>query len=144
MLTLVTSKIGELPVRELLESAVFSDPEALEQALKLYGSNEDYELYAFVDEDEYVGLIGGCMNSARQLEIIHLAVRPEDRLKGYGRGLILEIIIEKKPTVVFTVTDEEGAEFFRNVGFQVMSSTLTDSGLEQFRCIYEVEEENED
>lgn len=144
LLTRVTSKVDVSPVKDLLESAVFSDPEALEQAVKLYSSDKNYELFAYVDEDEYVGVIGGCMNSDRQLEISHLAVRPEDRMKGYGRGLVLEVILEKKPTAVFTVTDEEGAEFFRNVGFQVMGSHPSNGGPEQFRCLYEVDEESED
>ncbi|WP_229753271.1 GNAT family N-acetyltransferase [Paenibacillus segetis] len=139
----MTSKVDASPVKELLESAVFSDPEALEQAIKLYSSNGEYELYAYVDEDEYVGLIGGRMNSDHQLEIIHLAVRPEDRMKGYGRGLIVEMILQKQPTSVFTVTDEEGAEFFRNVGFQVMGFESNEGGLEQFRCFYEVDDEEE-
>lgn len=144
MLTLVTSKVNASPVKELLESAVFSDPEVLEQAVKLYSSDRNYELYAYVDEDEYVGVIGGCMNSDHQLEIIHLAVRPEDRMKGYGRGLILEIILQKKPRAVFTITDEEGAEFFRNVGFQVMGFHPNGGGPEQLRCVYEVDEETEE
>lgn len=144
MLTLVNSKVEASPVKELLESAVFSDPDAVEQAVNLYITDGNYELYAYIDEDEYVGLIGGRMNSELQLEIIHLAVRPEDRMKGYGRGMILDIIIQKKPTAVFAFTDEEGAEFFRNVGFQVMGFDSNDSGLEQFRCVYEVDEETED
>ncbi|MNO00759.1 hypothetical protein D3C81_2207130 [compost metagenome] len=78
------------------------------------------------------------------MEILHLAVRPEDRQKGYGRGLLLEVLDKKNPDTLFAVTDEDGADFYRNVGFEVTGFTEgVENGRELFRSVYRVEEEVE-
>ncbi|MNN35112.1 hypothetical protein D3C81_1489510 [compost metagenome] len=114
----------------------------MEQASQQYSSSADNELFAFEDEGEFLGIIG-CRYHINDLQILHLAVRPEDRLKGYGRGLLLEILDKKNPDSLFAVTDEEGADFYRNVGFEVTGFTDTSSGSELFRCVYQAEEETE-
>ncbi|MNZ52096.1 Acetyltransferase (GNAT) family protein [compost metagenome] len=143
MLVQVNDKVKDPQIRELLEYAVFFDTDQLEQVCSLYEETKDNELYALEDEGEIIGLVG-CKYHSNDLEILHLAVRPEDRLKGYGRGLLLEILDKKNPDLLFAVTDEDGADFYRNVGFQVTGFTEgLNNGRELFRSVYQVEEEAE-
>ncbi|MNO46122.1 Acetyltransferase (GNAT) family protein [compost metagenome] len=143
MLVQVNDKVNDPEIRELLEYAVFFDTDQLEQACNLYKTTRDNELYALEDDGEIVGLVG-CKYHSNDLEILHLAVRPEDRLKGYGRGLLLEILDKKNPDLLFAVTDEEGADFYRSVGFEVTGFTEgLEKGRELFRSVYRADEEAE-
>ncbi|MBA9087831.1 N-acetylglutamate synthase-like GNAT family acetyltransferase [Fontibacillus solani] len=143
MLVQVNDKITDSQIRELLEYAVFFDTDQLEHVCNLYKLTNDNELYALEDEGEIIGVVG-CRYHSNDLEILHLAVRPEDRLKGYGRGLLLEILDKKNPDILFAVTDEDGADFYRNVGFEVTSFTEgLENGRELFRSVYRAEEEAE-
>ncbi|WP_435921325.1 GNAT family N-acetyltransferase [Paenibacillus sp. DYY-L-2] len=143
MLVQITEFPPKPEIRELMEYAVGFEPELEEQAWKTYGSSRNAELYAYEDEGERIGLIGVEQDNQGQLNILHLAVRPEDRLKGYGRGMILDMLLLKKPQTVTAVTDDEGADFFRNIGFSVSGFIGQAGGAEMFRCFYEAEAEEE-
>lgn len=109
----IKARLAEPGVQELLECAAVFDPQALEEANSLYASNEAYELFGYEVDEELVGLIGFRLHAAsRVLEIVHLAVRPEERLKGYGRGLVLLALTHASPERLVAVTDEESADFF--------------------------------
>lgn len=140
MLIHINSEPVEPAVQELMEIAAGFDPEQQEEMWSRYRSGREAELYAYQDNEEWIGLIGIEMLSPERMDIMHLAIRPEDRLKGYGRGLILEAIILKKPKLVTSVTDEEGADFFRNIGFSVTGFFAAPEQPELFRCVYEAEE----
>lgn len=140
MLNHINSEPVDPAVRELMEIAAGFDPEQQEEMWFRYRSGREAELYAYQDKEEWIGLIGIEMLSPERMDIMHLAIRPEDRLKGYGRGLILEAIVLKKPKLVTAVTDEEGADFFRNIGFSVTGFFAAPGQPELFRCVYEAEE----
>ncbi|MBQ4898878.1 GNAT family N-acetyltransferase [Paenibacillus sp. Marseille-P2973] len=142
MLVRVTSFPVQSDIAELMEYATRFDSEQEKKAWELYESGA--ELYVFEEEGENIGLIGFTTGSSGQMDILHLAVRPEDRLKGYGRGLIVEALLLKQPKVVIAVTDEEEADFFRNIGFTVNGFNPGPDEPEQFRCVYESEEPAED
>ncbi|MED4955706.1 GNAT family N-acetyltransferase [Paenibacillus macerans] len=139
----INSRVDEPQIRELLEYAVVLEPAALEEALALYRSGAG-QLYGYEDEGEVVGVIGFRVNDSRVLEIIHLVVRPESRMQGYGRGLVLLALSHANPESIASVTDEEGAQFFRSIGFQITGLGGGPYGEERFRCVYNVDEENED
>lgn len=144
MLVQVNHRISESQIRELIEYAVFFDDEQLERACDLYmNSSSHNQLFGLEDEGELVGVIGCHMNDSEELEILHLAVHPESRGNGYGRGLLLELLSKKSPSLLFAVTDEEGADFFRNVGFVITGQAGDLAGQEIFRCVYDVEEDHE-
>lgn len=140
----INSRVDEPGVQELLECAVVFDPDALETAVRLYREGDPYKLYGYVEEDGIAGLIGFRVNALRTLEIAHLAVHPEQRMKGYGRALVLLALTEAGPERMEAVTDEEGADFFRSIGFQITGFRDEAAGEERFRCIYEVNENEEE
>ncbi|AOZ94155.1 GNAT family N-acetyltransferase [Paenibacillus crassostreae] len=143
MLVNVKSYINKPEVAELLSYAVFPDDKSLKAAIQLYEETESLQLYSYEDEKLLVGLIGYEINEERVLTVHHLAVMPENRLKGYGRGIFFELINVQKPSQIIVETDEEAVEFYRNIGFVVYSLGEVHPGVERFRCIYEVEDEEE-
>lgn len=128
---------------QLLSYSVFPDPDQLQDTLQSYEQDEQYELYGFVEEQYIIGLIGFTFHEDGELEIRHIAVQPDCRGAGYGRGLILEAIHLVKPVTVVAETDEESVDFYRNIGFEVVSLGENHSGVERFRCLYESDEKED-
>lgn len=140
MLMDVKARIDEASVKELMSLAVFPDPENLEETLDAYKSDDDLELLALEDEDELIGIIG-IENIGKTIAINHMAVHPLYRGVGYGRGLILELIILKEPKEIIAEADEEAIEFYRSVGFSIHSLGEEFPGSERFKCVYIVDDE---
>mgnify|MGYP001055350367 CR=1 FL=1 len=140
----INSRVDEPAIRELLECAVVFDPDALESAVRLYRESDTYKLYGYEEEDGIAGVIGYRLNASKTLEITHLAVHPERRMKGYGRALVLLALTEAGPDRMEAVTDEEGADFYRSIGFQITGFQDEASGEERFRCIYEADVNDEE
>lgn len=139
MLINMTDSHWDHEVRELLEDTFYYDPPEVDKVMDQYRASGSQELYVFEDQEEFIGIIGFTMDEQNQLVITELVIHPQERLKGYGRGIILETIVLKNPSRIITVTDEDGADFFRNIGFQITGLPTNEEGMEQFRCIYEVE-----
>lgn len=143
MLVQITGSSADAELQELMEYATGCVPELEEQAWKIYDSPGEAELYVFEEDGKKIGLIGFKMVE-NQLDIMHLAVHPEERSKGYGREIIIAALLLKQPQFVSADTDEEGADFFRNIGFRVTGFIPPSGGAEQFHCVYEAEEVPED
>ncbi|MGE7823046.1 GNAT family N-acetyltransferase [Paenibacillus sp. NPDC093718] len=143
MLKDITMQAMQPEVKELLSYSVFPDPEAVDQAAAIYEKGPS-RLFGFEEDGLLLGVIGFDVDQD-ELTIRHLAVLPENRGKGYGRGLILELLLEvqPKPARVIAETDEEAVNFYRSIGFEVYSLGEKYPGVERFRCIYEVEESEE-
>ncbi|MBU5346479.1 GNAT family N-acetyltransferase [Paenibacillus lautus] len=143
MLKDITMQAMRPEVKELLSYSVFPDPEAVVQAVAAYETGPS-RLFGFEEDGLLLGVIGFDVDQD-ELTIRHLAVLPENRGKGYGRGLILELLLEvqPKPARVIAETDEEAVNFYRSIGFEVYSLGEKYPGIERFRCIYEVEESEE-
>lgn len=133
-------RLGDPIVEELIEYATLPEPEHVTAALEEYKQKDSLQLYGFEDEEQLVALIG-IDKQDEKVEIRHLAVLPENRLKGYGRGIISEMISAVKPEVVIAETDEEAVDFYRNIGFIVYSLGEKYPGVERYRCVFEIEDE---
>lgn len=145
MLTNVKMNVTDPQIAQLLEYAVLSDLELQKEATERYINDSQSELYAFQLENkpDYIGLIGFCMLEST-LVIQDLTVVPEYRLMGCAREIVLQILLQQQPERIVVNTDEVGADFFRNIGFVVTSAGETPQGLENFHCVYEVNEEEEE
>lgn len=144
MLIDVKSQLANEEIRELLEHAVHGDDEDLARTVQQYATDADCKLYAFQEEGKYIGIIGYRNVDGNSMELQHLTVHPEDRGMGYGRGILLDALVQESPARVFAETDEESADFFRSIGFQVTGFTKVPGGPEHFRCIYETDESEEE
>ncbi|WP_172194396.1 GNAT family N-acetyltransferase [Saccharibacillus qingshengii] len=141
MLQSVKEQARDPRVAALLELSVFPDPEHTERAIAFYEQEKDAELLAYIEKGEMLGIIGFRPGSDNELTITHLAVDPGSRGLGYGRGMLLELMVRERPERVVVETDEEAVDFYRSVGFSVMSLGISAAGLERFHCLYETEDE---
>ncbi|GAB6988848.1 GNAT family N-acetyltransferase [Paenibacillus pini] len=141
MLLNIKAYIRKPEVAELISYTVFPDDQSVEKAISQYENQDNMQLYGFEDQELLIGLIG-FERSEDSLIIHHIAVIPENRGIGYGRGMILELMTDQKPLRVIAETDEESVQFYRNIGFEVQSLGELFPGVERFRCVYEIEDEN--
>lgn len=139
MLKDITSRVNQLEIRELLGYAVFPDPDAVDNAIQFYRDSVQRKLYGYEEEGLIVGVIG-CTLDERVLTIHHIAVLPENRGKDYGRGMILELLLLHQAERIIAEPDEEAIGFYRSIGFEIYSLGEKYPGVERFRCVYEVED----
>ncbi|MBG9791578.1 GNAT family acetyltransferase [Paenibacillus dendritiformis] len=142
----VKPRLRETAIRELVELSVFPDPDKVEAVLKWYEQHPDHELWGYESEGEVAGIIGFRKQEKEQekeIEILHIAVHPELRGAGFGRGMILELIHQEQPDVVKAETDEEAVDFYRNIGFRIESRGEIYPGVERFTCTYETHPEEQ-
>ncbi|MGG3837196.1 GNAT family N-acetyltransferase [Paenibacillus thiaminolyticus] len=138
----VKPRLREAVIRDLIELCVFPDPDKVEAVLKTYDQNPGDELWGYESEAEVVGIIG-FRKHGKEIEILHIAVHPELRGAGFGRGMILELIHQEQPDVVKAETDEEAVDFYRNIGFVIESRGEVYPGVERFTCTYETHPEEQ-
>ncbi|QUL57483.1 GNAT family N-acetyltransferase [Paenibacillus tritici] len=133
--------VGTPQVNELLTYAVIDDPEALESTSAEYREQAAMQLCGWEEEGLLLGLTGFEETEDGSLDIRHIAVLPENRGKGYARGMILELVTTREPRYLVAETEDEiAADFYRSLGFMVYSLGENTAGIEMFRCVYEVEE----
>jgi ribosomal protein S18 acetylase RimI-like enzyme len=135
LFTSIKQRIKEEPIIELLSYCLFPDPDIIEEEIRRYQENEHMELYGYEEEGTWIAIIGFMMASDT-LVIKHISVDPGYRGLGYGRGLLLEVLELKKPSLMIAETEEEAVDFFRNVGFMISSLGQAYPAMERFRCEY--------
>lgn len=143
MFTDIRSMLDLEEVHELLGYSVYPDPDRLGEVVEEYRNDPDLRLYGLFDGDLLLGIVGYAVQENRVIELRHIAVRPDSRNTGYGRGMILEIIGTENPSRIIAETDEDAADFYRNIGFTIESLGETYPGVERFRCTYDAEETEE-
>jgi len=135
----VKGKLDQEEIVELLEYSVFPDPDAVAEAVKSYKEHSEFFLYGLEAEEEIVGIIGFELRGGGELIIRHLAVKPDARGLGFGRGLILETIALKQPAKIVVETEEDAVDFYRAIGFEIVSLGEKVPGVERFTCTYVTE-----
>lgn len=136
----IRSRLQEAQFTDLLSYSVFPDEDKLSSTVHEYQSNRNLEIYGYIVEQEVIAAIG-IEHSESIVYIRHLSVHPDYRGLGYGRGLLMELIDWKKPEHLIADTDEEAVEFYRSVGFSISSLGELFPGAEQFRCVYNINED---
>ncbi len=132
----IKSRLDESQFRELLSYSVFPDESRLIHTINEYQTNDDHEIYGYEADGEVIGMLGIKMCEGSILHILHLSVHPSFRGLGYGRGLLVELIEMKKPNQLMAETDLDAVDFYRNVGFSIVSLGETYQGVERFKCMY--------
>lgn len=144
MLVDVKGRLDQRQIYELLELSVFPDPDRLVAVLSEYKENPRLYLQGYEDNGEIIGIIGYETDEARIATIRHIAVHPDERGKGYGRGMVLHLLDAADPERIEAETDEDGVNFYRSIGFTVHSLGEKYPGTERFRCVYVVEPDEEE
>ncbi|WP_409344431.1 GNAT family N-acetyltransferase [Paenibacillus sp. MBLB4367] len=143
MLIDLKARLEEPAVQELLGLAIFPDPEKVQKAVDTYKHEDRAHLTGYENEGALVGLAGFRLDEAGVMEIKHIAVVPEERGKGYGRGIVLELLFQHNPAKIIAETDEEAVDFYRSIGFMIESLGEKYPGVERFACTY-ITEPDED
>jgi ribosomal protein S18 acetylase RimI-like enzyme len=142
MLIDIKPKIDDSNIQELIGLAVFPDPERINEAIDAYRNEKELEIMGYEWVEQIIGIVGYHMNDNGILELRHIAVTPEEQGKGFGRGIILELLHLKDPKVITVETDEETVDFYRSIGFTIESLGEKYPGVERFKCTYETEIED--
>lgn len=138
MLINLEARLDDRNIQEIVEYSVYSDSEKLVETIETYKNDPELELYGYEVEGEVIGIIGVRLNVKKELQIEHIAITPDNRGLGYGRGIILEVIELKAPTLITAETDEDSVNFYRNIGFEIESLGEKFYGVERFKCVYPV------
>jgi len=136
VLVSVKDRLDQPQIEELLGYAVFTDEKELAEVIGRYKTDERWKLLGYSEEGRIIGVIGYEMASPTILKLLHLAVDPPYRGLGYGRGMILELLELERPARIKAETDEEAADFFRNIGFEIVSLGERFPGVERFECSF--------
>ncbi|TBL79579.1 GNAT family N-acetyltransferase [Paenibacillus thalictri] len=143
MLVDVKNRLDEEAIQDLISYSIFPDPDRLEQTVATYREDAALKLYGCESEGEIIGIIGWNTDDNNVITIRHIAVRPDCRGAGFGRGLILEALELATPAAIIAETDEEAVDFYRSIGFQVESVGEKYPGVERFKCVYMTDEDSE-
>lgn len=143
MINDIKDRLDDPNIQELIGYAVFPDPDQLAKTIAAYGTDPKLQLLGYISEGDVIGVVGFAISEANELTIEHIAVLPEMRGGGYGRGMILELLHLKAPKAIFAETDEEAVHFYRSIGFTVESLGEKYPGTERFLCSYYVDEAGE-
>lgn len=142
MLRDIKNNLEDATILELIESAAYPDPERFTSTLNTYSNDPELEIQGYYLEEQVIGVIGYRMNDHNILELMHIAVLPEERLHGFGRGMILEVLTLKEPKEIIAETDEFSVNFYRSIGFTIESLGEKFPGVERFKCTYATEIED--
>jgi ribosomal protein S18 acetylase RimI-like enzyme len=136
MLVDLKARLDEPEVKLLFAAAMFADDNEVQTRLDRYKKEEQLQAWGIESEGDLIAVIGYQRVQDNTLEILHIAVSPDERGHGYGRGIILETIEREKPEVVIAETDEDAVDFYRNIGFMIESLGEKYPGVERFMCTF--------
>lgn len=123
-------------VKNLLSECMWSDEERINAEVTKYLQDESRELYGRFLNDELVGLIGVIHGSIGEVELKHIAIKPEYRGKGLGRKLIHEYVEAKNIVKMKAETDKDAVGFYTKLGFKIVSLGEKYPSVERFECIF--------
>ncbi|KON87172.1 reductase [Sporosarcina globispora] len=83
------------------------DLKKLQQTMKQYESEEDWQLFLWKEGEDIIGLVG-VTSSDQTMEIQHISVNPSHRHQGIGKTMI-KALAELYPGKTLTSTDETEA-----------------------------------
>lgn len=140
MLQDMKSRLHEAEVQQLIEMSVFPDPDHVSRTIEQYRTSGEMRMMGYESEGQLVGIVGYRIEESDRMILRHIAVLPEVRGAGFGRGMIMELLHQFNPVSIEAETDEEAVEFYRSIGFRIESIGEKTPGTERFLCTYEAVE----
>ncbi|CAI9387976.1 MULTISPECIES: GNAT family N-acetyltransferase [Bacillaceae] len=64
------------------------DLKVLQQTIKQYESDENWQLFLWKDEEDIIGLIGVIFEDEASITIHHISVNPSHRHQGVGKSMV--------------------------------------------------------
>ncbi|MCU6711558.1 GNAT family N-acetyltransferase [Paenibacillus sp. J5C_2022] len=127
--------VSDQELYKFLTYCMFPNEERIFQQCKLYKTSEDRSLHGIYSKDILVGIIG-LIHHPDEIEIKHIAIETEYRHKGIGQELV-KAISELYPDLeLIAETDKDAVDFYKKVGFTIISLGEKYPGTERFKCVY--------
>jgi len=122
-------------VKDLLDMAMGRPtPENINKFLDGFYSEKGHNLFIALDKVEITGIMGLDDTASPYGWILHLAVRPDVRMRGIGRKLIVDTMKALSLKSVALETDQDAIGFYRACGFEVVEIKSRWPGVRRFRC----------
>lgn len=103
----------------------------------LYCQSSVHKLYGYYLEDKVIGCIGLEFLEQSRCEIKHIAVSPNHRGKGIG-SIMIDFVKDKHfLSFISAETNKDAVNFYKNLGFKIVSLGEKYPGVERFKCILE-------
>ena len=83
-----------------------------------YMSNDAIHIFGSYDNKRITGIIVINHNQDGSHEIKEIAVAPEYRNRGIGKGLIQYVCDELSISMLYAETDDDAVDFYRHCGFE--------------------------
>jgi ribosomal protein S18 acetylase RimI-like enzyme len=123
-------------VRDLLAECMWPDDGRINNEFLHYMNADSRILFGKIINNVLVGLIGFTFLSAYQIELRHIAVKQGYRNQGLGKGMLTDILEERKLIEIVAETDKNAVNFYRRTGFHITSLGEKYPGVERFHCVF--------
>lgn len=83
------------------------DIKKLQQTIKHYDADENWQLFLWKEEEDIIGLLGGVWIDDKNFEIHHLSVNPSHRGQGIGKSMVKAVkeLFPEKHIIANEVTE---------------------------------------
>lgn len=105
-----------------------------EETLRAYRQDDRQILFIALAQGRVVGCMG-IRPTPDHVVVQHLAVLPEAQAQGVGRRLMKEVRV-RFPLNMEAEADEASVEFYRRLGFSVLSIRSVHPNLRRYRCSF--------
>jgi ribosomal protein S18 acetylase RimI-like enzyme len=123
------------PLRQLLAYSVgFPDGAKVARRLAEYRGQPDRRLLVYEADGRILGSLGLQFIASGAASIRHIAVFPEHRGRGVGRGMVRQAWEHFALHRLTAETDADAVGFYRRCGFAVTSLGEKWPGIERFDC----------
>ena len=105
-----------------------------DQYIARYKAHPEWDFFGAEINQQLVGAIGLERTAARQAEIRSIAVLEDFRNQGVGAKLIHDMQDKFSLEVLCAETDRDAVDFYRRLGFDILSLGEKYPGTERFWC----------
>lgn len=114
--------------------------ERLARILMEYKETKERQLYLGIFEGKIIGCIGcRLLEDAKGIEILHLALNPDFRHRGFATQMIKQLPEQVGCNYVEAQTDNESLGFYKANGFSVENLGEVYPGTFRYKCFKTVE-----
>jgi ribosomal protein S18 acetylase RimI-like enzyme len=122
-------------LKELLKMAMGNPtPEKVQKWLGTFYTLNKHAILVAINDRRITGMIGIDYSTAPHGYIYHLAVHPDYRKHGIGRGLLNYVAKTLGLISIALETDQDAVEFYRACGFDIEEIESKWHGVRRFLC----------
>lgn len=133
MLTKVTNMDDAARMKQLIAPSVFNPTlTRLDYLFEQVYTIPQRSLYVWQENNQTIGILGVERIGRDAALLLHIAVDESHRRKGIAHKMVEQVIAQEALTALYSETDQDSVEFYRNFGFTVTSLGEKHPGIERF------------